>query len=45
MKMEQLTLQMLQEGVARFPLEKQSELQEAWGLQKGKQSSRALPQV
>ena len=40
MKMEQLTLQMLQEGVALFPLEKQSELQEAWEqpeLRRGKQ--------
>ena len=37
MKMEQLILQMLQEDVALFSLEKQSELQEAWELQKGKQ--------
>ena len=37
MKMEQLPLQMLQEDVALFPLEKQSELQKAWELQKGKQ--------
>ena len=40
MKMEQLPLQMLQEDVALFPLEKQSELQKAWEqleLQRGKQ--------
>ena len=37
MKMEQLILQMLQEDVALFPLEKQSELQEDSELQKGKQ--------
>ena len=30
MKMEQLPLQMLQEDVALFPLEKQLELQKAW---------------
>ena len=29
--MEQLFLQMLREDVALFPLEKQSELQKAWG--------------
>ena len=40
MKMEQLILQMLQEDVALFPLEKQSELQKAWEqpeLRRGKQ--------
>ena len=37
MKMEQLIFQMLQGDVALFPLEKQSELQKAWELQKGKQ--------
>ena len=38
--MEQLFLQMLQEDVALFPLEKQSELQKAWEqpeLRRGKQ--------
>ena len=40
MKMEQLLLQMLQEDVALFPLEKQSEPQKAWEqpeLRRGKQ--------
>ena len=43
MKMEQLILQMLQEDVALFPLEKQSELQKAWEqpeLRRGKQRDR-----
>ena len=41
--MEQLFLQMLQEDVALFPLEKQSELQKAWEqpeLRRGKQRDR-----
>ena len=41
--MEQLLLQLLQEDVALFPLEKQSELQKAWEqheLRKGKQRDR-----
>ena len=41
--MEQLFLQMLQEDIALFPLEKQSELQKAWEqpeLRRGKQRDR-----